>query len=70
MRLLDSIINKKYLSPSKTNLIKNLYWASLGKVCNLASGLIVGIIVARYLGPEQYGLMNYVISYVFLFQTH
>ena len=46
MRLLDSIINKKYLSPSKTNLIKNLYWASLGKVCNLASGLIVGIIVA------------------------
>lgn len=69
MRLLDSIINKKYLSPSKTNLIKNLYWASLGKVCNLASGLIVGIIVARYLGPEQYGLMNYVISYVFLFQT-
>ena len=69
MSLLDSIINKKYLSPSKTNLIKNLYWASLGKVCNLASGLIVGIIVARYLGPEQYGLMNYVISYVFLFQT-
>ena len=69
MRLLDSIINKKYLSPSKANLIKNLYWASLGKVSDLASGLIVGIIVARYLGPEQYGLMNYVVSYVFLFQT-
>lgn len=69
MRFIDSIINKQYLSPSKTNLIKNLYWATIGKACNLASGLIVGIIVARYLGPEQYGLMNYVISYVFLFQT-
>ena len=29
----------------------------------------MGILVARYLGPEQYGLMNYVISFVFLFQT-
>ena len=53
----------------RNNILKNLYWALLGKVCNLASGLIVGIIVARYLGPAQYGLMNYVISYVFLFQT-
>lgn len=31
--------------------------------------LIVGIFVARYLGPEQFGLMNYVISYVSLFQV-
>ena len=36
---------------------------------NLGGTLILGIIVARYLGPEQYGLMNYIISYVFLFQT-
>lgn len=46
-----------------------MFWAALGKIVNLLSGLLVGIIVARYLGPEQYGLMNYVISYVFLFQT-
>lgn len=31
--------------------------------------LIVGIFVARYLGPEQFGLMNYVVSYVSLFQV-
>ncbi len=35
----------------------------------MLSGLLVGIIVARYLGPEHYGLLNYVISYVFLFMT-
>lgn len=40
-----------------------------GKMVNLFSSLVVGIIVARFLGPEQYGLMNYVVSYVFLFQT-
>jgi O-antigen/teichoic acid export membrane protein len=41
----------------------------MGKVVNLVGGLLVGIFVARYLGPERYGLMNYVISYVFLFQV-
>jgi O-antigen/teichoic acid export membrane protein len=41
----------------------------MGKIVSLFGGLLVGIIVARYLGPEQYGLMSYVISYVFLFQT-
>jgi O-antigen/teichoic acid export membrane protein len=30
-------------------------------------GLFVGILVARYLGLENFGLMNYVISYVTLF---
>lgn len=47
----------------------NIFWALLGKATNLLSGLVVGVIVARYLGPEQYGLMNYVISFVFLFQV-
>lgn len=53
----------------KRKIVKNVYWAIAGKMANLFSGLVVGIMVARYLGPEQYGLMNYVISYVFLFQT-
>jgi O-antigen/teichoic acid export membrane protein len=56
---------------SKTNkkVLSNLVWAVAGKTVNLAGTLVLGIIVARYLGPEQYGLMNYVFSYVFLFQV-
>ena len=46
-----------------------MMWAVSGKIINLAGTLILGIIIARYLGAEQYGLMNYVISYAFLFQT-
>ncbi len=46
-----------------------MYWATVGKMVNLLSALAVGIMVARYLGPEQYGLMNYVVSYVLLFQV-
>lgn len=48
-------------------VIRNVFWAVTGKIITLFSTLIVGIFVARYLGPEQYGLMNYVISIVALF---
>ena len=43
------------------------YWAVLGKVVRIVSELFVGILVARYLGPAQYGTMSYVISFVSLF---
>lgn len=48
-------------------IISNVAWAVSGKVVNMLGVLLVGILVARYLGPEQYGLMNYVISYVTIF---
>lgn len=66
---ISHIFRKLQLSETKQIIAENLFWAVTGKVVTLLSGLIVGIIVARYLGPEKYGLMNYVISYVFLFQT-
>ena len=53
----------------KKVVINNLFWATLGKVVALLGSFFVGVIVARYLGPENYGLMNYVISYVMLFQV-
>lgn len=51
----------------KRKIIRNVCWAVIGKVATLFSTLIVGIFVARYLGPKQYGLMNYIISIVSLF---
>lgn len=52
---------------NKKKIITNVLWAMAGKTINLFGQFLVGILVARYLGPEQYGIMNYVISYVFLF---
>ena len=69
MPYLSRLFQQLHLSKTKEAIVQNLFWAVLGKIVNLFGGLLVGIIVARYLGPEQYGLMNYVISYVFLFQT-
>lgn len=69
MSFLGYIAKHLNLSQTKAAIVQNFFWAVLGKFVTLLSGLVVGIIIARYLGPEQYGLMNYVISYVLLFQT-
>lgn len=57
------------LSENKQKVVSNLLWAVAGKVVMLAGTLVLGIILARYLGPAKYGLMNYVISYCYLFQV-
>ena len=69
MVLLDKILRRLNLSETKQKIVRNLFWAVTGKVVTLLGSLLVGIFVARYLGPEQYGLMQYVISYVALFQV-
>lgn len=56
-----------HLSSNGRLIAKNIYWSLLSKVVNMVSALFVGILVARYLGPEQFGLMNYVVSYVSIF---
>ena len=55
------------LSDSQKKIASNVIWSLGGKIVNMASALFVGILVARYLGPENYGVMNYVISYVAIF---
>ncbi len=69
MSLIDRILNRLNLSETKKKVFRNLLWAVTGKVVTLLGSLLVGIFVARYLGPEQYGLMSYVTSYVALFQV-
>lgn len=68
MSAIDHILKKIHLTDTKEKIAQNLFWAVIGKVVMLSSGLLVGIFVARYLGPEKYGLMNYVVSFVSLFQ--
>mgnify|MGYP006967405591 FL=1 len=66
MSLINKIIGKLNLSPTKEKVVRNIVWAVTGKVVTLLGGLLVGIFVARYLGPEQYGLMSYVMSQLYL----
>lgn len=50
---------KKYLS--------NTAWMFGGRIFRLGITFVVGVFVARYLGPEQFGQFNFVISLVMLF---
>jgi len=47
--------------------LKNTSWLFWERLLRLLIGLFVGAWVARYLGPEQYGLLSYVQSFVGLF---
>ena len=69
MKFIDHILHKSKLSPNRRKIVKNVYWAVFGKVVNIVSGLLIGVMVARYLGPDKFGLMNYVLSYVMLFSV-
>lgn len=43
--------------------LRNAGWMFFDKIFRMATGLLVGIWLARYLGPAQFGLLNYV--YIF-----
>jgi O-antigen/teichoic acid export membrane protein len=51
------------------NLITNTGWLFAEHVLRMAIGLVVGIWVARYLGPEQFGLLSYAFAFVFVFSS-
>lgn len=45
----------------------NTLWMFSDQVLRLAAGLAVGVWVARYLGPEQFGVFNYAIAFIAIF---
>ena len=49
------------------NAIKNTGWLLAGSLARMVIQLAVGVISARYLGPTNYGTLNYVGSYISLF---
>lgn len=51
------------------NVISNTGWQFADNILRMAVGLGVGIWVARYLGPKQFGLLSYALAIVALFAT-
>ena len=50
-------------------LLSNIFWAFLGRFSALFGQFIAGICAARFLGPTQFGILNYVISLVTIFSV-
>lgn len=47
----------------------NTSWLAFGNVIQLIVGLFMSILVARYLGPEKYGMLSYAVAFVGLFSV-
>ncbi len=49
------------------NYVKNSFWILIEKMSRIISGILVGVLVARYLGPDQFGLISYALNVVAIF---
>jgi len=55
------------LSPGFIRYFTNTGWLFLERIVGMFISLLVGVYVARYLGPDNYGLLSYANSFVGLF---
>ena len=51
----------------KKIILDNLNWLLADRIIRLAGGLFIGIWIARYLGPKNFGLLNFALSFASLF---
>lgn len=48
-------------------LLRKSFWPLLDKVVRMALALLVGVVVARYLGPERLGLLSFALAWASFF---
>lgn len=51
----------------KNKTVKNAGWIITEKILQMAISLVVSLLTARYLGPSNYGLINYAVSFTSFF---
>ena len=56
-------------SPEFLQTINNISWLFADRIVRMGMALLVGVWVARYLGVESYGTLNYASAFVDLFGT-
>lgn len=57
------------IGPGLRRIIGNMGWLLLDRVVRMGMALVVGVWVARYLGPARFGQLNFAIAFVALFGT-
>jgi O-antigen/teichoic acid export membrane protein len=68
MRFLPSAVRKRVEGRSQVlKVLGNVSWLSLDRVVRMGVGLVVGVWVARYLGREQFGTLNFALAFASLF---
>lgn len=65
--LFHKILGKVKFNSELTNIFFNTGWLMGERIFRLLVGLLVGVWVTRYLGPENYGIYSYALSFSVLF---
>ena len=55
------------IGPGLRRILGNMGWLMVDRVIRMGMGLFVGVWVARYLGPAQFGSLNFAAAFVALF---
>jgi PST family polysaccharide transporter len=53
--------------PNLLRIVENMGWLTLDKVVRMGVGLVIGIFVARHLGPEMFGALSFALAFVGIF---
>lgn len=60
-------IQQKVASLLRSKVAKNAKWLIAGKIVHMILAFLIGLLSARYLGPGNYGLINYAGAYISFF---
>ena len=68
MNLVPAFIYRRIAHrPNLVKIVDNIGWLFFDKILRMGVGLFVGVWVARYLGPEQFGLLSFATAFIGLF---
>lgn len=62
-------MKKKYKKLWNNKVINNTSWILFERIFQLFIGLAINMIIARYLGPTSYGIINYTASFIAFFNS-
>lgn len=57
------------VGPGLRKIMGNMGWLFVDRFVRMGMGLFVGVWVARYLGPDQFGSLNFALAFVALFSS-
>ena len=64
-----SLLKSLASRPELRRILTNTSWLAGDRLIRLGVGLFLTIWVARYLGPDRFGTLNYALAFVFLFSV-
>jgi PST family polysaccharide transporter len=70
LRLFPTSLRQRFEHrPDLIKIAGNIGWLFSDRILRMGIGLLISVWLARYLGPQQFGLMNYAMAFVVLFSA-